>query len=300
MVFRHSRVVPSIFLCTSLIATGQLSAGIIFNLNYLDPPSAGFNDPSEGPDRKATLEAVASYIGSVLELEGEIDVNVEESDLAGVGRMATGTTFFDASSPGFKPGATLRHLREGSDPFPEDPDISLQVDFGFTFNSDLGDPAPDEMDLFSLLLQQMTRGLGIQSGSRADGSSWISDSSPGAFTIWDSFLQTGGGQPLWNDEGVFLGTTSDLLGDDFGVVFTGSMAVEEFGFPLQVFTGIFLFEEGFSLGFFDFAFPGSPIMEPFISVGMKKREYIAVDLAALRDIGYIALPSSVDHWELLD
>ena len=85
-------------------------------------------------------------------------------------------------TPGFHPGSTLRRLNTGLKPFIGFPEISITVDKGFAWNVGAGDPAPGTADFFSVLLHEMTHGLGFTSLVDADGSSTIS---PYVYTVYE-------------------------------------------------------------------------------------------------------------------
>ncbi|HEO71913.1 MAG TPA: hypothetical protein ENN80_11675, partial [Candidatus Hydrogenedentes bacterium] len=199
----------------------SLDAGAItFNITYDDPLDAGFNDPTYGADRKARLEAVLTYVGEILGELGTLDVLVYASNYSGTGRMVIAGTDYNSTS-GWQNGNIYERLRTGEKPRPGFAELRMKVNWGFNWYVGSGQPAPDEYDLFSVLLREITRALGVTTLANSDGSSSIGTS---AYSVWDSFLETGTGVPLFvENEGTPTfspdATQADLTGARDGVVF---------------------------------------------------------------------------------
>jgi hypothetical protein len=181
------------------------------------------------------------------------------------------------------------------------PDIQVTVDFAYNWNSETDDPLHNEFDFFSVILHELTHGLGILSLANSDGSSEIGNSNPGVYTTYDRLLETGNGKRLFDFAGVFLGTPSDLIGFDNGIVFWGPTAFDFLGFQPRVFSPN-PWDPGSSLGHWSVTNSAQSVMLPTMPLGVKKRMYLPYELGALADLGFqVDLPqpmvSGVSNWD---
>jgi len=263
-----------------------------FNTVYQDVVQnngIGFDDPVLGAARRNTVQLAVDYIDSITNEAGICDILFEVSELDGGGFLSAAGTFFDSlPSPRFSNGHAFRHITTGVDSAPGWPDIFVVVDFGWNWNTGSGTPSPLQVDLLSVMIHELTHGLGILSLSNEWGQDpWI----PGVFTHWDKFLETGNGNDLWDDvTALFVGQSSWLTGQDDGVVFVGPNAVAAFGEPAPIYAP-WPWQEGSSMSHFDLGITGGAVMEPSIASGVMKREYTLVEVGALRDIGYTSAPA---------
>ncbi len=250
-------------------------------------PLIGFADPDFGAQRKARLEDALEYISSVLNESGSLDLEVREST-SGTGPLACGGTFFEVTST-FQMGAAFEHLTTDVDPSVNIPDLFLTVDFGFNWNEGTGAPSGSQVDLISVLVHEITHGLGIASLSDSSGASLMSPTD--LYTSWDELLERGSvTQDLFalvSTTPTFLGAASDLISDD--VVFKGSNATAAFGSSPPVYAPTTF--TGSSLSHFDGSL--TAIMTPSIPPGEMQRIYSDFEIGALGDIGWtnaVALP----------
>lgn len=276
------------------------SGNVSWNIYYEDVVSDsnyGFDDPSQGATRRACAEAVLAYIDAVLnETTGAtLDMYFESVNWGGF--LADSGTFW-SGSVGYDNGFAFEHITTGIDPDPDIVDIYCLISFAYTWNSD-HTVAPDatQIDLFSVLLHEMTHGLGILSTSRADGTSLVSDSNPGIYSEWDRLLQFGVGTHCWNSATTALEVpVSAFTSND--IYFGGAAATAAFGSRPPVYAPS-TFAFGSSLSHFRTGMVNS-VMEHSISAGESKREYLPVDLGALEDIGYAnaaALPPPIADFQ---
>ena len=283
------------------ISPGKLNgaSGIQFNVVFDDVASGtkfGFDDESVvglktlGQVRRETLFAVLDYLNSVLEESGVCDIEVLLSRNGTMGVLATGEMQFTlGSGPEFNPGNAFLHITNGSvDPSSNSiPDLTLRVDFGFEFNSELDAPTIAEFDLFSVLLHEITHGLGFLSLTSSSGNS---TKGTGKFTHYDDLLFTNTGSKLWDSTtAVYLPPETYPLTGSFGqgVVFSGLKATAEFGSRPAVYTPTG-FTAGRSISHWAAQSPGplQPVMDPFFQSGIFKRKFQKFELFALADLGY--------------
>ena len=265
-----------------------VASGLTFNITYEDV-NTGFDDPATGATLRRRFEDVLAYVAPVINFSnGTLDILVRTSETDGTGALATAGTFFPVN-PGIHQGSTLDRLRNGTKPFGGFPEISVQVDLGFAWNVATGTPARDEADFFSVLLHEVTHGLGFTSLIEPDGSSAVA---PGVYSIFDSLLREGNSGILLVRDGdppVFQADTTSLVGDD--VWFFGRQAVAEYrqGTPVPIYAPN-PYEPGSSTSHWDSnTLLGGGVMRHVITLGTTKREYAPAELGALVDIGYVGI-----------
>jgi len=270
--------------------TGSTRGGNLnFAISYGDVAAnngIGFDDPAEGATRRATLDAVLLHVSDTLNENtgATLDIDVQVSQTDGSGFLATAGTFFSLSSQ-FSNGAAFEHIRTGTDPFGGSADIFMTVDFGFNWNSDLSNPAGGEVDLFTVLLHEVTHGLGFANLSDENGESVISMSNPGAYGVVAQLTRRSNGTVLWNTTGgaSFVGAPSDLVSND--LAWFGPEATSIFGSNPPMFAPP-SFAAGSSLSHWDSSLIGTAVMPPAIPSGVTIRDYAEFELGALRDMGY--------------
>jgi hypothetical protein len=259
--------------------------GVTFNLTYRDvvqDTNVGFDDPALGADRRATLQAVLSYISGLLELEtGTCDIEVAVSQTDGAGPLASCGPF-QFVAPGFSNGFAYLHIK-GPDPSPVTDDMVLTVDFGYPWNNDTGPVGPTEFDLFSVLLHELTHGLGMLTLISATGASELG---PQCYSVYDSYLHTPVTQGVsWLIDPQTFTFVQPLSYLTSAVQFEGPEARAAFGPNLRVYTPS-PFRPGSSLGHWNDTITPRPVMAPALSNGTQVRAYQPFELGALADLGY--------------
>ena len=278
--------------------------GVNFNINYQDV-NTGFNDLTLGPQRKAVLQSALEYIASVLNVPGgKVDVNVSSVYLAGQFLANAGpiVVWYEPITPAINNGCVFQHLLNGSvDPDgPSLPDMQLTVNWNYTYNLGTGDPGPMEFDLLSVLIHEITHGIGFLAsiayndsgcggGTRPNGTGWTG-SQPDIYTAFDTFLITGNNHFFISSSFYYIGASSYFLGVDNGVYCSASGAAGLWGTRPRIYSPS-VYECGSSISHWNNL---GGIMDPSIPPGTKKRAYLPFEVAFLKDIGYInaAEPSS--------
>ena len=262
------------------------SEGVVdFTIEYQDSANQGFNDAALGSERKARLEDAIRYVLSVINIQSPtaLEILVKPSvSSGGTGFLATAGPLFGNSE--ISNGGAFTRLMTGSKPFPDEAEIILTVDFSHNWNTTSGPPAFNEADFVSVLVHELTHGLGILSLGQADGTSQL----PGTITVWDSLVVLGStSQPIFSGSPptdiIALLTSNDLA-------FEGNNAValyDQLGAQPPVYSPS-PFESGSSLSHWDRnALAGNAVMTQSITVGSPTRRVFApVDLGALLDLGY--------------
>jgi hypothetical protein len=276
---------------TETVAT-RAAKGVTFSVTYLDVVQAtgkGFNDPSLGATRRSTVQAVLNYIGSQLNETGSCQIEFEVSETDGTGALAQGGPYFSLGGPYEQP-YPFKHITTGKDPSSSVADLTVTVDFGWPWHNDTSTPIPsNKIDLYSVLLHEITHGLGILSLTQSNGSSEFSPTV--VFSTFDKLLYTGTGTKLWNSSGVFQTSAASLTGSNGGVVFRGPLAKAQYGSYPPVYTPS-TWASGSSISHWINTLSGSPVMKHAIGYGVSVRAYAPFELKALADLGY-TLPVEV-------
>ena len=166
--------------------------GPTFNLTYLDQVNAtgqGFDHPTLGAQRRAVLEAAFSYYASLMEDDGEADIEVRESF---AGNPTSNPFAFSAAyyfgSKGFNSPFTKAHIASGNDPYDAYPDGYLQFNFhsNLNYNYDHGAfPSGQEFDFYTIALHEILHVLGFSSYANENGQS---AAAAYVFTSFDEYL----------------------------------------------------------------------------------------------------------------
>lgn len=167
-------------------------SGPVFHLTYLDQVNAtgqGFDDPTLGPSRRAALEAAFAYYASILENDGEADLEIRQSFQ---GNPNSNPFAFSAAyyfgSKGFNSPFTQAHITSGTDPYGPYPDGYLQFNFhsNLNYNYDVNStPSSQEYDFYTIALHEILHMLGFTSYSTETGVSAASDQ---VYTSFDEML----------------------------------------------------------------------------------------------------------------
>ncbi len=267
--------------------------GVTFNIWYEDGAGIGFND---GTERKARLNDALTYVAGVLGETGTLDILVQESESDASGFLAEAGTWFSVAK-GFQNGTAFKRLTTGSKPFSTLEEIFVTVDWGWSWNTSTDSPTGSQYDLTSVLIHEITHGMGFLSLTNSDGTSYIG--SGGVYTEYDGDLFTGDGTDLFTGSGasiVFNGTSTSLKGSQGGVELRGTNA--EAAWTFGTYPPVYApssWQSGSSISHFDTGgkILGAAVMEPSISFGEEQRTYAPVDVGVLVDMGWsnAALPS---------
>jgi len=285
----------------------KAAAGIDFQVQYddvADQTGFGFDDPALGATRRATLEAVLGYLNSVLDELGACQIECLDSPLGGIdgATLASGKPIFFTNVSHFEKPFALQHITTGADPDAFLPDMTVLVDFTWDWSNDLGAVPAGNLDLYSVLLREITRGLGMVTLARSDGKSLFTDAQHPTrlvFSTWDNLLLTGQGTKLWKADGVLGGSLSLLTGAQGGVVFGGARATAAYGSPPPVYAPN-PFEPGASLGAWAASVPAAAVMRASIGAGQSHRVYGPLEFGVLQDLGYhirIKSNNPVRRWD---
>ncbi|MFK7766591.1 MAG: hypothetical protein AB8B55_05170 [Mariniblastus sp.] len=259
----------------TVLAIGQTQAQISFNFDFVDVNNNsgfGFDDATFGAARRNTVESVATYLNTVLDHNGTIDIRWDASINAPSSGTLAGMGAFYFSNQGINNGFVFEHATTGNDPSAGDPDGAGQVNFGRNWNSELDDPTSSEFDLYTVVLHEITHALGFASLFNQNGTTQIT----GTRSVYDSLIQDGNGDKLLNGT-TFVGNASDFTSED--LFFDAGGTALELHAPAS-------FQPGSSISHFDFGLPGDNVMFAGIAPGVTNRVYSVNDRQVLDAIGW--------------
>ena len=301
------------FLCISVPSahanTVNCTGGFILDFADVDQATGiGFDDPTVvglstlGQIRQDTACAVFDYLASIINLGGVTpDILVDLSQTDGTGPLATGAAYYpNGATSGFIGGTLHDHIVTGVDPTPapNDFDGHIVVDFGdrtigattVSIHSDYTIPPNGQLDLFSIMVHESMHALGFASFIDGSGNSVVGT----AYSLFDEFIQDGGGSPLINPVGYYFQptTTVDLTGDQ--LIYSGPGN----SLPQAVYSP-FAFQSGSSLSHFDDIRDGFQyVMRPATSGGADQSLTMA-EVDVLCNIGYSLYGNTcTDHYPI--
>lgn len=310
---RHSWAVTISAILLSLTVKSVCSAELMgldnvtfgnFNFQFVDrvnDTGIGFDDPmiatngmTVGDNRVALLGEVAAHLSDVLNVTGTANVEIRASldDETSTALASGGSAFFFAS--GFQQGLVQQGLLGTNNNAGQG---FAQFNFGTNFNETLDAPAANEIDFFSVALHELTHAIGAISLISPEGSSEIvGPQNQNVFSTFDQFLQQSDGTALITDGQ--LTAAADLDGDEVAdvlqseqLVFVGENAVAaNNGMPVEIFAPA-VFLPGSSLSHIVEA---DAVLQFSIAPGVARRDFTAVEIGILQDIGFVdALSTAV-------
>jgi autotransporter-associated beta strand protein len=316
MTASPARIVGSLlfaFLFASY-ANGQVT----FNVTYGDANGSGFNDNtidagetlSRGQLRRNTINAVTSYMQTVFDGRGTVNLHWNASDTTPGGFLASyGPNGFASYAGNFQNGQAYQNLRSKKTPFGgSDGDGSFDFTYSYNYigaNSNSG----SRYDMFTVALHEFSHGMGFLNATDQFGQGLLGNpvGTPNVYTGYDKFLQRGNGAAGFQFNrniastgyGSFIGNTSTFTnGNDpaTGLFFGGEYAKEVYNSPVPLWAPS-TFAPGSSIGHTNTSPAG--VMNRSMSPGVERRAYLSYEIAMLMDLGYNVYNwngSSTSNW----
>jgi hypothetical protein len=303
--------------CLSLGTTAY--AGITFQFQYGDPAGTGFLDPIYGASRQAALNTAAnnfsSMFGSHFSNSATIVLTAKAKNEPGM-LASAGSHFTNPGEAGFNLGEVVRtKLQKGIDLNGNDPDGVVNVNFGANWELDFNTPPawgwgwyPGTHDFYGTLYHEFTHTLGFspvmtQSGESAFGTK------DGSWSKFASFIVDKNNNPIIDPDTFVLNQAAWDIGGvgnwggggSEGLVFNGSNAVAaNGGFLVTLYTAD-AWELGSSVSHLDDRMPGieGTLMSPASYAGPQMRDYSAIEVGILKDLGYVAVVPEPETYAML-
>lgn len=264
-------------------ATGTGPTITVTFLDVANETAYGFDDPTYGAARRATVEKAVEYYASIITNTGTADIEIQESENISGWALASGGQYY-FNTPGFQDGTMFRHLTTGLDPSSTMSDGLVTYNFYYTFNDNYNEsPTSGEYDLYTVSIHELGHCFGFTSMTEADGSSQLGT---GVYSSYDEFLLSDDYSSLFttiggsNSAAMFASSSSELITDgvvlDFG---TGSYGAVYSPNPFNA----------SSIDHFDsnrLTDGNKYLMNPSLAKGVEIRELHLHEAEVLEKIGY--------------
>jgi len=301
---RNVRAIVSAGVVAGFLLGGPAAqAAVSFQFQYTDPAGTGFLDSTNGLSRQAALNTAASTFSSIFAshfsnsgtvvLEATARDDVTDDTLASAGSKLMG-----ADAAGFNLGEVVRtKLQTGTDLNGNSPDGSVEINFGNLWELDFNAPVSStRYDFYSTLFHEFTHVLGFTSTIGQSGDPVFGTRNVGNWSAFDGFIVDKDGariieptnfalnQGAWDTGSI--GGTSPFGGLFFDGVNT---VAANGGNPVGLYTPT-TWEEGSSVSHLDDENPAlaGRMMLARSDTGPYARDYDAVEVAMLTDLGYTA------------
>lgn len=303
-VAARSFVVCLAFLTLSSTASAQINWNVTYADGNIGVGGKGFADPTvvsgstAGQLRRDSVNAAFTYLNTVLDGRGTVELTFEASLSSGTGFLASfGPENFVGINGSFQNGGVYQAARTNQRPFAA-PDGSGTFNFGYGWNYVGQAPNGSNFDMVTVAIHEIGHGLGFLSAtsSTGQGLSGSTLGTPDVYSGFDRYLQkgngTGGG--LLNTTisssnfGSFTGDVNTLVAGNEPpsvvadrLFFGGQYTREVLNGPMQLYAPT-TYEDGSSTSHvFD---PGA-VMNPSVTPDTVKR-LKPYEIAMLMDIGW--------------
>jgi hypothetical protein len=283
-------------LAAGLLAASHASAAVTFAFDYTDA-GVGFNDPTQGAARRGALEDAAGRIaGYFTSYSATINISVNGS-VTDDGVLASAGSNWHAPYPGAgfgDRGDVMIKILGGEDPAAGVADGEVNWNFednNWALGNTIG---AGQYDFISTAMHELAHALGFAAGIGQDGSNdWGEPAGTvdAAYTPMDQWLGDTTGL-LINQTTITLDGARWALASVGGLNFRGANAMAAYGgTPVPLFAPN-PWQDGSSGGSHtdDATFGNGTMLMNAASAPpgtLDKREFSAVELGILKDIGYI-------------
>jgi autotransporter-associated beta strand protein len=302
-----------LLLALVLFAAPDAQAQITWNVTYQDAGTGtGFDDhtiPSGetqtlGQLRQNSVNAALTYLGTVLDGRGTVNLQFNtsqnNSNSITLAQFGSGIVYltqgqggpFDPSSASFQNGAVYQAARTNQRVF-GGADGSGQFNFGHSYNyaGQVNSPSPDNFDMTSVAIHEITHSLGFLSRTDASGRGAAAQpaGSPDVYSVYDSHLQQGAGvgaTPLFNTDinsaayASFTGSAGAFTSNN--LFFNGKYSGEVLNSPVALYAPT-TYAPGSSVGH-DATTPAGVMT--YVTPPNTVRRYQPYEIAMLLDIGW--------------
>jgi hypothetical protein len=280
------------------LSSSTAQAQVEFNFNYTDV-NTGFNDASQGAQRRAALEASADIVeGLFSNYTATINIDVNGS-VTNNSFLASAGSNYNSAFPGAgfgDRGDVMTKILGGADPNSGAADGVVNWNFE-DFNWEYGtDFQAGEFDFVSTAVHEIMHTVGFLSGIRQDGTDLWGNSvnDPGTWEPFDEFVADNSGalidgSTFINDKTRWDAASVGGTGSN-GLFFIGANAMAaNGGNPVNLYSPS-TWEDGSSGAHLDDnQYGGLYVMESSTGTGLGVRGFSDIERGMLRDIGYTNL-----------
>ena len=296
--------------------------GITFQFQYDDPAGTGFLDPIYGTSRQAALNTAAStfssMFGSHFSNSATIVLTAKAQNDPYSGTLASASSYFtNPGSAGFNLGEVVQtKLQTGVDLNGSNADGVVTVNFGAAWELDFNtSPAwgwgwyPGTYDFYGTLYHEFTHTLGFNPVMTQSGASIFGTKDAGSWSTFASFIADKNDNRIINPDTFALDQTAWDIGSvgnwanggSEGLFFAGPNTIAaNNGYSVTLYTP----EEwnpGSSISHLDGRIPGREgmMMTPAHYAGPQVRDYSAIEVGILKDLGYVAVVPEPETYPML-
>lgn len=297
--------------CLSLASSAQ--AGINFEFQYNDAVGVGFLDPIHGVERRAALETAGSTFSNMFgsHFSNSGTIVLEAAAIAKPGTLAEAATFIlNPGSPGFNLEEVIRtKLQTGVDLNESKADGTLSVNFDEAWALDYNSPPSSNSgtyDFYSTMNHEFTHALGFVSTISGSGEPLFK--STASWNTFDSLISNLNGEWIIDDTFALNQSRWDsgrvgnvAAGGSDGLFFAGPNAVAaNEGTPVMLYTPE-EWNEASSVSHLDHRISSLEglMMAPEAGPGLHARDYDAIEVGILTDIGYAAVVPEPQTYALM-
>lgn len=279
-----------------LLAIGTPAQALVtFNFNYTDAGGVGFNDVTEGADRRAALQSAGDYLsGFLTNYTADIFLDVDGSVADGSTLAAAGAEVNGPISTGFgNQGDVMLKILGGNSADPSaGRDGSVTWNFA-DFSWELGTAFdPNQYDFFSTAVHELLHALGFGSDIAQNGDDPVTGDPTGNWSPFDKFVADSTGDIIDNTSFVLDQVRWDVASVaggacGTGLIFNGpnTMAANG-GNPVEIYS-VSPWEDGSSGSHLDDnCYNGTYMMEAATGTGLGIRQLSALEIGMMQDMGY--------------
>ena len=242
-------------------------------------------------DARNAMSAVAAWLSSniVVATPVTLTYDVVGISASNTGTLASASTYFTSSSPGFYGTIVQTKVLTGVDAngSATDGQISWNFAYPWAFGANARN---NQYDFTATAIHELLHTFGFLTGI-ADPSTVSSDRN---YTTYDSFITNSTGTKVIGNTYVWnTAYTANLTGSSGGLYFSGPNAVAAYGGLVPIYTPS-TWSSGSSVSHLSDTNPNADdqVMNPYISYGVGARVLSSVEVGMLRDLGYTVNPQS--------
>ena len=281
-------------------------AAISFQFNFLDGAGTGFNDATTGASRQTALNSAASLFssmfGSHFSDSGTIVLDATATDDPLSGNLASAGSQLSLAGgalAGFNlQGVISTKLQTGVDLNGAGADGTVNFNFGQNWQLDANAPVSGgQFDFYGVAFHEFTHALGFASLINQNGTDLFGNSTAGHWGTYDQFLVDKNGNAAVNNASFALNSgvwnTASIGGTSpaAGMFFNGAHAVAANNNQLVGLYSPTTWIDGSSVSHLDTDNPayGGMMMLHAVGTGNAARDYSAIEVGMMQDLGYTAV-----------